>query len=137
MDYSKMTKDQMMQELEKQKHLAEAVDAKDKELAFLKQDLLKIQSNMNDKYNGMIVDLKQTNRELQNELNDLKAKTKPTEQLQETIKVLSEENQKIVVASNYHVNAFRNLMKTLQGALDNAIEMDTMVTEVILNKKGK
>jgi hypothetical protein len=56
--------------------------------------------------------------------------------LREALEKVSADNRLLVRVSNAHLSAFRNLMKSIQGTLDNAIELEAIVTESLQTQKG-
>ena len=119
MEIKEMNKAELIAKLEEQKHLAKAVEEKDKEIALLqKESNLKIEelTIKNGKLNAKVVELEAT----------LKS--------QEFVKKLEEENKKVVAHLNMYIEAFRNTLKGNQGVLDNAIQLEAFINESLRRK---
>lgn len=120
MNYKNMTKDDLIKKLESQRHIAQAIEAKDLEIAQHKQEKLK----MKNEIDALI------------ESNDGAAQELPL--LKEHIKRLEEANKKLVSiakekvdSASLYVNAFQGLMKSIQGTLDNTIELEALLSKNI------
>jgi septal ring factor EnvC (AmiA/AmiB activator) len=104
--------------VEEQKHLAEAIDAKDAQL-----------SKTIEKFSN---EVKEKDKEISrlNERLVTKNKTE-TEEKEMIIKVLSQ-------ALQMYQNTFRAFLKNVQGGLENAVELDAMLADQLnksFNKK--
>lgn len=118
-----MKKEELIAKLEQQKHLAKAVEEKDKEIALSKKEsTLKIEelTIQNGKLNAKVI--------------ELEAKLKPHEEMLEFVKKLEEENKKVVAHLNMYIEAFRNVLKSNQGVLDNAIQLEAFINESLRRK---
>jgi len=120
MNYKNMTKDDLIKKLESQQHLAQAIEAKDKEIAGHIKDKLK----MKEEVDALI----KANKDSEKEMPLLK----------EHITRLEESNKKLVVIAKekvnsaaLYVNAFQGLMKSIQGTLDNTIELEALLSKNI------
>jgi len=104
--------------VEEQKHLAEAVNAKDRQL-----------SNTIEKFSN---EAKEKDKEIARLNERLTSKNKTEAEEKDIIlKVLSQSLQ-------IYQNAFRAFMKNVQGGLENAVELDAMVADQLnksFNKK--
>jgi hypothetical protein len=123
MESSVMKKEELIAKLEQQKHLAKAVEEKDKEIALSKKEsTLKIEelTIQNGKLNAKVI--------------ELEAKLKPHEEMLEFVKKLEEENKKVVAHLNMYIEAFRNVLKSNQGVLDNAIQLEAFINESLRRK---
>jgi chromosome segregation ATPase len=121
------------------KHLSEAVQAKDAEIIKLKDEINKSKASLAEgvKKAKDSVEEKLINRDL--EIEDLKKKLSvipEVDKLKSAIDTLSKENTVLVKVANAHLSAFRNLMKAIQGTLDNAIELEAVITESLQIQKG-
>jgi uncharacterized Zn finger protein len=130
MDYTGLKKEELVAKLEEQRHLAAAVEAKDKEIAklrtetaqsieLLKKDYRDLKSHMAEEIAKKVATIA--------ELEDTIKNFPDIQKLEEAIKLLEEQNKKIVKFSNQHINVFRNTLKSLQGTLDNAIELEDII----------
>ena len=126
MDYTKLKKEELIVILEEQKHLAEAIDAKDAEIS---------------KLSGMVSELKQKGIEEKNILNgkiselENKLRNIPNiSTMEESAKKLDSEYKKLLAFSNQHINVFKNTLKALQGTLDNAIELQDIIVNDMIGK---
>lgn len=121
------------------KHLAKAVEEKDKEIIKLKQDLetskhklAESVSSVKKSYEDRII-----NQDLELEsLREVNSNIPNVENLNNALQTLTKENTILVKVANAHLGAFRNLMKSIQGTLDNAIELEAIITESLQNKHG-
>lgn len=137
-DYDEMTKAELLTLVKEQKHLAEAVDAKDKEITILTSDkavLTKELSVLKQEYEPLkkLADypkqLSAKDAELQStvaklnvvtaELNALKGKHKETE---DTL-------TKTVNIANGYIGFARSLLKGFQGNLEVAVDLETALSE--------
>jgi hypothetical protein len=123
METKEMNKSELLSKLQEQQHLAQAIEAKDKEIALLqKESKLKIEelTIQNGKLNAKVV--------------ELETKIKPHEELLELVKKLEGENKKVVAHLNMYIEAFRNTLKGSQGILDNAIQLEAFINESLRRK---
>lgn len=111
-----MTKTELIEKLKEQEHLASAVDAKDEEIARYRKNL-------------------QAMKESVDKMEDESAELK---QLRNAIKVLEENNKKVIAIAQEKVKAveiyktaFVSLLKSMQGTLDNTIELEALLSEKI------
>lgn len=126
MDYTKLKKEELIVILEEQRHLAEAINAKDSEISKLSKTISEIkQASINE-----------TNQ-LKEEISDLKNKLKSAPNIpsiEENAKKLDAEYKKLLAFANQHINVFKNTLKALQGTLDNAIELQDIIVNDIVGK---
>jgi hypothetical protein len=123
METKEMNKSELLSKLQEQQHLAQAIEAKDKEIALLqKESKLKIEelTIQNGKLNAKVV--------------ELETKIKLHEELLELVKKLEDENKKVVAHLNMYIEAFRNTLKGSQGMLDNAIQLEAFINESLRRK---
>lgn len=116
MDYQKMTKDELIEKLQEQVHLAKAVEVKDNEVLKLTNQLA------------------QQTATYKKELGELKSKIVDTEHLNKRLETLDREHQILIELLNSYVFLTRNLMKNIQGGLDNAVELENIISKNF--KKG-
>jgi hypothetical protein len=136
---------ELQRKVEAQQHLAEAVDAKDREIVSLK-NLFEAEKKSNKELNAKvlasqhlsdaviakdkeIIELVKLNNELKG-----KAGTLPT--LEKTVKTLEETNKKLVEVINPYILNFRSLLKAFQGSLELGIEMEALLSESLKNKEA-
>lgn len=105
--------------LEEQKHLAEAVEAKDKEIAN------HIQANKLIRQ-----ELETQKQELKLQIEKLSKVPKDLGKTENDVKILVDENKRLVNVVNQYITVFRNTLKGLQGNLDNAIELEAFINPV-------
>ena len=116
MKYKDMTKQELIEKLKEQEHLAAAVDAKDEEIA---RHLKNLQA------------MKESVDKMEDESAELK-------QLKSAIKVLEANNKKVMAIAQEKVKSvelyktiFVSLLKSIQGTLDNTIELEALLSEKI------
>lgn len=126
MDYTKLKKEELIVILEEQRHLAEAINAKDAEISKLSRMVSEIkQASINE-----------TNQ-LKEEISELKNKIRSAPNIttiEESAKKLDAEYKKLLAFANQHINVFKNTLKALQGTLDNAIELQDIIVSDIVGK---
>lgn len=116
MEYKDMTKAELIKIIKEQQHLAEAVEAKDKEIAQHLKDI----------------------RELAQQNEKVKALEEEKKYLQSHIKAVEEQDKKLredfskrFKMMDIYRNSFQSLMKSVQGSLDNTIELEALLFEKI------
>ena len=119
----KRTKAELYEELQKMRHLAEAVEAKDLEIYNLKKEKEEEMEKM-----------KEENKRLEKKIQTEKEEQINFDNLFERNKSLEEANKKMINFINSYVNSTRNYLKTQQGNLDNMIELEAMLSEIIGGK---
>jgi exopolysaccharide biosynthesis protein len=159
MDYKNMKKEEMLQKLEEQRHLAEAIDAKDAEIAKISKEkdvevekiskqkdaeIAKIHREKDAEIVRISKEFESFKEAAAREKNAVILKstelekivrTLPTSsQVEEATKKLEEENKKLINHLGLYVEAFRNLLKANQGVLDNAIQMEAFISESLRRK---
>ena len=73
MDYTKLTKEELIKQLTDLQHIASAVRAKDKEISEIKHELKTLQDNIDNIENQKLVEAIETNKELVDENRELVA----------------------------------------------------------------
>jgi len=135
MDYTAMKKDELLSrvfdlehKIEEQKHLASAVEAKDKEIIELKKQLegAKLEAREGSKN---IVSAKDA------EISRLKTELEQKRPLANSAETLKKDLDKAIAIGNSYINNFRSYLKAQQGALEMAIELETLLTEKIKGKE--
>lgn len=103
-----------------------------KEKQILEQKAAENVSNVKKSFEDTII-----NKDLQiQELNKKVATMQDAEKLKSSLDAISNENKILVKVANAHLSAFRNLMKSIQGTLDNAIELESIITDGLKNPQG-
>lgn len=120
MNYKNMTKDDLIKKLESQQHLAHAIEAKDKEIAGHIKDKLKMKEEIDALVNS--------NQSALKEMPLLKEHIEKVEDQNNKLRVLAREK---VNSAALYVNAFQGLMKSIQGTLDNTIELEALLSKNI------
>lgn len=126
MEFKEMKKEELIAKLEEQRHLASAVDSKDKEIASLSKKYAEIKDQAFKEKNELAV-----------KISELEAKLKAVPSItryEESIKKLEEENKRVIAFANQYINIFKNTLKALQGTLDNAIELQDMLVNTVKEK---
>ena len=116
MEYKDMTKAELIKIIKEQQHLAEAVEAKDKEIAQHLKDISEL-----EKESEKVKALEDEKKYLHNHIKAMEEKDKV---LRETF------NKKFKMMDIYR-NSFQSLMKSVQGSLDNTIELEALLFEKI------
>ena len=117
----------LRQKVQEQVHLASAVEVKDKELVELRKqvELLKVEAK-----EGTKVVTEQQRQQIANltkELETIKPLVKSAEQLKQQNEVLTQ------IANGYIAN-FRSYLKSQQGALELAIEIEALLADKLAKK---
>lgn len=134
MDIEKLTKAELLAknaELEAKiaetVHIASAIDSKDKEISILKKQIKDMQA-------GVITRDNEEKERLNNRIKELEKQsvvTKNVEELEKSVKMLSDENKRLVEIANQYISVFRNLLKSLQGQIDIAIELESLINPTL------
>lgn len=125
-----MTKDELIEKVQEQTHLAAAVDAKDREIIDIKskhQSAITAKDTMITTKDKEIIGLKA-------KVAELESKQRANEELVKGAKFLEEENKKVVNHLNMYIETFRNTLKAQQGVLDNAIQLEAFISESLRRK---
>jgi glutamate synthase domain-containing protein 3 len=120
MKYEKMTKEELIKKLEEQKHLAKAVNAKDKEI-----------TDIRVKAKNMIkeaVDRENMAKEKVNELLTKYSESVTKEVLQKTIEKIEAERDKAVKVASRYIQAYRDYLKLTQHTLNMAISNEELIS---------
>lgn len=105
MDYDKMTKAELIEKLNEQKHLASAVEAKDNEMAAIKTQLQELKT----KYQGAVT----------------------KDQIEDYTKKLEEERNQAFEIANLYIKAHRDLLKQTQQNLEMVIFTEELLSQKI------
>lgn len=140
MDYSQLTKAELIEKLNEQKHLAQAVEAKDKEIA----NLLKEKQNKDEK---LLQEISQIRTQKQKEIEELNKTIKELnhqligsmtkEKVEQYVKDVQEENKTIREVANYYIKIHTDFLKQTQQNLEMAIFTEDLVSQKIKNPGGK
>lgn len=134
---------ELSEKLEAQKHLAEAVDAKDREIVSIK-NLLEAEKKTNKELNDKV----KTNQhlsdaviskdkeivELTKLLNETRSKAGAVPSLESRVKQLEEANKQLTEFLNPYILNFRSVLKGLQGTLELGVEMEALLSEKLAKK---
>jgi hypothetical protein len=159
MEIEKMTKAELLAKVAELEakitetvHLASAIEYKDKEILLLKKDIERIKNEHLSSFNRVNEESKReknehlssfnrVNEESKREIEKLKQEllslkvpqpeSKKVEELEKNVKILSEENQRLVGIANQYISVFRNLLKSLQGQVDIAIELEGLINPTV------
>ena len=118
MDYTKLTKQELLEKVLEQQTLADAVEQKDKEL---------------NELNAKIIELRQ--RPTQNEVEELRKAVKSfegsvkKEDLEKYTKELEEQSKKATDIANQYIHADTDLLKIFKSNLDAAISYQDLLSE--------
>jgi septal ring factor EnvC (AmiA/AmiB activator) len=103
--------------LNEQKHLADAVNAKDEEISKIKEEIIKLK----EEYSKINNQLTEKNLKIQ-ALEKEKAARSSMEEKENTVK-------KLIHALQGYQNAYRSFLKNVQGGLENAVELEALLSE--------
>jgi len=120
MKYEKMTKEELIKKLEEQKHLAKAVNAKDKEIADIR---VKAKNMIKE-----AVDRENMAKEKVNELLTKYSESVTKEVLQKTIEKIEAERDKAIKVANRYIQAYRDYLKLTQHTLNMAISNEELIS---------
>ena len=120
MKYEKMTKEELIKKLEEQKHLAKAVNAKDKEIADIR---VKAKNMIKE-----AVERENMAKEKVNELLNKYSGSVTKEVLQKTIEKIEAERDKAVKVASRYIQAYRDYLKLTQHTLNMAISNEELIS---------
>ena len=120
MKYEKMTKEELIKKLEEQRHLAKAVNAKDKEIADIR---VKAKNMIKE-----AVDRENMAKEKVNELMTKYSESVTKEVLQKTIEKIEAERDKAIKVANRYIQAYRDYLKLTQHTLNMAISNEELIS---------
>jgi transcriptional regulator len=123
MKYEKMTKEELIKKLEEQKHLAHAVESKDREISEIK----KRGTEQKEKYNASLKMLKEQIAEKEFIIKQSFSK----EQFKEEVDKIWKEAQLSVDKANIVLNGYTKALRLLNAALDMVNENDRHMSEKI------
>jgi hypothetical protein len=150
MDFSQLNKQdlanivkELTAKVEAQKHLADAVESKDREIVSLK-NLFETEKKLNKELNGKLASqqhlaeaITQKDKEIveiTKLYQELKAKSVSTQTLEARVKQLETENKGLTDFLNPYIMNFRSSLKGIQGTLELAVEMEAMLSEKLTKK---
>ena len=116
-----LTKAELIEKLEEQKHLAEAVEAKDIEM-----------SKLEKKYKEKITKLHEEVIELSKKVHQVKEKHKHSiteKQMQERIKTINKEKERAQEVARLYVKMHHDLLKQTQQNLEMALFTEQVVSD--------
>jgi hypothetical protein len=128
MKYTDMTKVELIQLVEEQQTLADAVLEKDKEIIELKNKIKTLVSKelLNEK-ETQLIDLEKTNAELRLKLKSFISE----EDFKIAIKKIEDERKRAGEIANRYIQAHRDLMRVFKINLDVAISHEELLSEKI------
>ena len=152
MDYSKFTKEQLIAKLVEQQHLAQAVEAKDHEVAESIRACKAVEAELNkvglinknllakveeQKHLAQAVEAKDieinkavsTRDEALAKIEELNTRIHVLEIANEQLRKGAEETKTVIDSFNKYIVFTRNLLRTMQGTLENTIELESALTQ--------
>lgn len=120
MKYEKMTKEELIKKLEEQRHLAKAVNAKDKEIADIR---VKAKNMIKE-----AVDRENMAKEKVNEIMTKYSESVTKEVLEKTIEKIEAERDKAIKIANRYIQAHRDYLKLTQHTLNMAISNEELIS---------
>ena len=121
MKYEKMTKEELIKKLEEQKHLAHAVESKDREIS----EINKRGAEQQERYNTSLKVLKEQIKEKELIIKQSFSK----EQFKEEVDKIWKEAQLSVDKANFVLNGYTKALRLLNAALDMVNENDRHMSE--------
>ena len=116
-----LTRQELREKLKEQKHLASAVEAKDKEMTKLKES-----------HRQLVDSFKKEIEELKKEINGLKDNAKGLvhlSEVQEKINKVKEENKNLVDTTNLYIEMYHNYLKQTQHNLEMALFTEQVISD--------
>lgn len=114
MDYDKLTKAELIQKLKEQKHLAEAVNAKDKEIAELKKT-----------YETKVHQLEKSVTSIKNDYTG----SMKREEVDKLVKETEKNKQEAKQLAQFYVKMYHDFLKQTQQNLEMALFTEQVVSE--------
>jgi len=116
-----LTKAELIEKLEEQKHLASAVEAKDIEMSKLKEN-----------HRQLVDSFKEEIKNMKEEIKGLKHNAKGLvhlSEVQEKIDKVKGENQKLVETTNLYIRMYHNYLKQTQHNLEMALFTEQVISD--------
>lgn len=146
MDYSKMTKQDLVTKLKEQKHLSEAVQAKDKEIVSLQKTIKGLEKQIKeelvpkDRFDAVNKVLqasvpKASLDEAQSRLREFEGSIKK-DKLDELLVKVEEERKHAMQIAVLYKNSYEDLLRVFKVNLDMAITTSDLLSEKIQNNKS-
>lgn len=120
MDYEKLTKAELIEQLKNAKHLATTIQAKESEILKLKV-----------KFKKEIQEAVERENEAKQKINELVQKNQGTvsqEVLQSTIEKIEMDRDRAIGVANRYMQAFRDYLKLTQQTLNMAISTEELIS---------
>jgi hypothetical protein len=134
-DYSKMTKSELINKLNEQHFLAQAVEAKDNEITSLRKSLKENIAEHSSEIKAIHLhhesEIKELKMKLDNQLSDQSGMV----ELKKQNDFLVKENKRISMLLSFYISSYRNLMKGLQGMLDGSIDHESLLSEQLQRRE--
>lgn len=134
MNLKNKTKQELIEIVESQIHLAKAIEAKDLEITKLNERINAIKKEngvvLSEKLSEIKKDKEEQLTTLELEISSLKNKLKELEafdELKKAYRELYENNEKLRVMTQDIIKAFQNHLKSEQASLDNTIELQARI----------
>lgn len=120
MDYSSMKKEELIKLLEDQRHLAQAVEVKDKEIFDLKSKIENKENHLKDEI-----------RRLQEEVNIWQKRGTEAERKNVNSSELVEKNAELVDFGNKYIKMHTNMLQSIQGIIELSSDLEKTLIEKI------
>jgi hypothetical protein len=146
-----MTKDELLMKynealatIENQGHLAEAVSAKDEEISKLvsahaeeisklvsahAEEIERIKSKHKKEFEEQEKGIKTLNAQLSERVHTLEQEQNDAGKFKEETEFYSKRYSELVIVFNSYLSFIRSHLKSLQGTLENSVEMEALLTE--------
>lgn len=144
MDYSKMTKQELVTKLKEQKHLSEAVQAKDNEIITLQKKVRQLEKDKGemvskDVHNALVKNTKELVpraefEEAKQKLKSFEGSIKK-ERLDELLIKVEEDRKQALEAAVLYKNSYEDLLRVFKVNLDMAITTSDLLSEKVKNYK--
>lgn len=125
MDYTKLTKSELIEKLEEQQHLVSAVEAKDIEMSQLKKESKKELEQLKKKNEEEVKALKLQKEELITKYQG----SLTTEQIEKVTERLVAERNEAVSRANLYIKIHHDLLKQIQHTTEMALFSEQLVSE--------
>lgn len=134
-DYSKMTKNELINKLNEQHFLAQAVEAKDNEITSLHKSLKEHIAEHSSEIKAIHLRHEQEIKELKMKLDNQSNDQSNTAELKRQNDFFVKENKRVSMLLSFYISSYRNLMKGLQGMLDGSIEHESLLSEQLQRRE--
>lgn len=142
MDFTGLKKEELLttaisleNKLQEQKHLAEAVEAKDKEIVELKKAVENAKVNAQEAVKAVLGQKDTIIASIKEELGKVRAELEQKKVITASVDTYKKEYEKAVQVANGYINNFRSYLKAQQGTLELAVELELLLSEKIGKKE--